>query len=96
MMNDSGFCPLIRELDANTKFFIWDFDVVCAFFTGLAIGIFLGHLALGSFLGLLLAKGLTHLKRGQHPGFGLHLLYWYLPFHPFKRLPASYRREFNG
>lgn len=95
-MKDAGFCPLIRELDNNTKFFIWDFDIVCAFFTGLSIGIFFGHLGIGAILGVLLAKGFAHLKQGRHPGLGIHLLYWYLPFHPFKRLPASHRREFHG
>lgn len=96
MQNHSDFCPVIRELDSGTKFFIWDLDVVCAFFFGFAIGVLLGNLWLGLLLGVFLAKGLTRLKIGRHAGFGLHLLYWYLPYKFFKCLPASHRREFIG
>lgn len=96
MQHQPHFCPVIRELDGGTKFFIWDFDFVCAFFFGFSIGVMLGNLWLGLLLGLLLSKGLTRLKIGRHAGFGLHLLYWHLPFKFFKCLPASHRREFIG
>ena len=96
MTNSSDFCPLVRELDASTKFFIWDFDIVCAFFAGLSIGIMIASLMLGALLGLIFAKGLSRLKQGRHPGFGLHLLYWHLPLRFFRRMPLSHRRHFIG
>ena len=65
MTNTSDFCPLVRELDASTKFFIWDFDIVCAFFAGLSIGIMVASLMLGALLGLIFAKGLSRLNKGD-------------------------------
>ena len=83
--NELGLVPVPRELDANAKIFIWDFDVATLFLTGIAIGVMVGSLLLGGVLGVVLAKG-----------FGIHTLYWYLPGKPFRRLPPSYRREFMG
>ena len=53
--NELGLVPIPRELDANAKIFIWDFDVATLFLTGIAIGVMVGSLLLGSFLGVLLA-----------------------------------------
>lgn len=40
--NDMGLVPVPRELDANAKIFIWDFDVAALFVFGFAIGIMVG------------------------------------------------------
>ena len=40
--NDLGLVPVPRELDANAKIFIWDFDVASLFVCGFAIGVMVG------------------------------------------------------
>ena len=94
--NELGLVPVPRELDANAKIFIWDFDVATLFLTGIAIGVMVGSLLLGGVLGVVLAKGWSRVRQGRAKGFGIHTLYWYLPGKPFRRSPASYRREFMG
>ena len=94
--NELGLVPVPRELDANAKIFIWDFDVATLFLTGIAIGVMVGSLLLGGVLGVVLAKGWNRVRQGRAKGFGIHTLYWYLPGKPFRRLPPSYRREFMG
>ena len=94
--NELGLVPVPRELDANAKIFIWDFDVATLFLTGIAIGVIVGSLLLGGVLGVVLAKGWSRVRQGRAKGFGIHTLYWYLPGKPFRRSPPSYRREFMG
>lgn len=91
-----SFVAIPRELDANTKFFIWDFDVVVLFMTGVILGIFVGSLLLGGLLGAIFVFWWNKVRQGQARGFGIHSLYWHLPMNPFKRLPASFRRDFQG
>lgn len=94
--NDMGLVPVPRELDANAKIFIWDFDVATLFLTGIGIGVMVGSLMLGFVVGVLLAKGWGKIRQGRARGFGIHTLYWYLPGKPFHRSPPSFRRDFMG
>lgn len=90
------FTPIPRELDTEAKFLLWDFDIVACFTVGVAIGIVIGHFWTGTLMGFIFAKGWSRLRTGQAKGFALHTLYWTLPCNPFKRMPASHRRDFIG
>lgn len=94
--NDMGLVPVPRELDANAKIFIWDFDVAALFIFGFAIGIMVGSLIVGAILGVLFSKAWSKIRQGRAKGFGIHTLYWYLPGKPFRRSPESFRRNFMG
>ena len=94
--NDMGLVPVPRELDANAKIFIWDFDVAALFVFGFAIGIMVGILIVGAILGFLFSKAWSKIRQGRAKGFGIHTLYWYLPGKPFRRSPESFRRNFMG
>lgn len=94
--NDMGLVPVPRELDANAKIFIWDFDVAALFVFGFAIGIMEGSLIVGAILGVLFSKAWSKIRQGRAKGFGIHTLYWYLPGKPFRRSPESFRRNFMG
>lgn len=94
--NDMGLVPVPRELDANAKIFIWDFDVAALFVFGFAIGIMVGSLIVGAILGVLFSKAWSKIRLGRAKGFGIHTLYWYLPGKPFRRSPESFRRNFMG
>ena len=94
--NDMGLVPVPRELDANAKIFIWDFDVAALFVFGFAIGIMGGSLIVGAILGVLFSKAWSKIRQGRAKGFGIHTLYWYLPGKPFRRSPESFRRNFMG
>ena len=94
--NDMGLVPVPRELDANAKIFIWDFDVAELFVFGFAIGIMVGSLIVGAILGVLFSKAWSKIRQGRAKGFGIHTLYWYLPGKPFRRSPESFRRHFMG
>lgn len=94
--NDMGLVPVPRELDANAKIFIWDFDVAALFVFGFAIGIMVGSLIVGAILGVLFSKAWSIIRQGRAKGFGIHTLYWYLPGKPFRRSPESFRRNFMG
>lgn len=91
-----GFVAIPRELDQTPKFFLWDFDVVALFTVGVAMGVLVGSLILGLLLGIGLVMGWNRLRQDQARGFGIHTLYWRLPINPFKRLPPSFRRDFQG
>lgn len=94
--NEMGLVPVPRELDANAKIFIWDFDVAVLFVFGFAIGIMVGSLIVGAILGVLFSKAWSKIRQGRAKGFGIHTLYWYLPGKPFCRSPESFRRNFMG
>lgn len=94
--NDMGLVPVPRELDANAKIFIWDFDVAALFVFGFAIGIMMGSLIVGAILGVLFSKAWSKIRQGRAKGFGIHTLYWYLHGKPFRRSPESFRRNFMG
>ena len=94
--NDMGLVPVPRELDANAKIFIFDFDVAALFVFGFAIGIMVGSLIVGAILGVLFSKAWSKIRQGRAKGFGIHTLYWYLPGKPFRRSPGSFRRNFMG
>ena len=94
--NEMGLVPVPKELDANAKIFIWDFDVAALFVFGFSIGIMVGSLIVGAILGVLFSKAWSKIRQGRAKGFGIHTLYWYLPGKPFRRSPESFRRNFMG
>lgn len=94
--SETGLVPVPRELDANAKIFIWDFDVAALFIFGIAMGVLVGSLAMGVVLGVALSKIWSKVRQGRAKGFGIHTLYWYLPGKPFRRSPESFRRDFIG
>ena len=94
--SETGLVPVPRELDANAKIFIWDFDVAALFIFGIAMGVLVGSLAMGVVLGVALSKIWSKVRQGRAKGFGIHTLYWYLPGKPFHRSPESFRRDFIG
>lgn len=95
-MEDSRNFQIPRLLDEPPKFLFWDFDVALLFIVGLGLGIVMGLVLLGIALGLACAYGWSKVKRGRHPGYGLHCVYWHTPVRFFRRTPPSARRHFVG
>lgn len=86
-----------RSLDAPPRFFFWDFDVAIVFLLCLGFGIVTGFTMTFSVIGIFAAAGFSRLRSGQHPGYLIHLMYWYLPISVgFKRTPPSHERFFTG
>lgn len=85
-----------KRIDDPPKFLFWDYDVAMVFMTALMFGILAGFFLTSVAFGFGLCYGLTKLKAGQQKGYGIHMLYWYLPLNMFKRTPQSSIREFIG
>jgi conjugal transfer pilus assembly protein TraL len=86
-----------RTLDSPPRFFFWDLDVAMVFLLCLGIGIVAGFTMTFAIIGIFLASAFSRMRSGQHPGYLLHLMYWYLPISVgFKRTPPSYERYFIG
>ena len=96
MTSENGFVPVVRELDQNTKFLIWNADSVLVFFAGFTPALYLGHFVIGIVLGTVLTSAWNWLKRGKAKGFAVHSLYWFFPGRVFRHLPPSWMREFRG
>ncbi len=88
--------PILKTLDAQAKFFIWDLDTTMIFFVGFGFGVITHELTVGCVLGLGLTILWKRLKKGRQRGFALHWLYWHTPIRIFRTLPASARRNFLG
>lgn len=73
--NEMGLVPVPRELDANAKIFIWDFDVAALFVFGFAIGIMVGSLIVGAIFGVLLSKAWSKIRQRCVKGLGIHTVY---------------------
>ncbi len=84
------------RLDAPPRFLLWDFDTVAAGFAGIGIGIIANTMILGCLFSVIFVWAWSRMKAGRHPAYGFHFLYWHLPMNPFKRTPASARRNFIG
>jgi conjugal transfer pilus assembly protein TraL len=86
-----------RSLDAPPRCFFWDFDVALVFLLCIGLGIVTGFTMSFAVAGIFAAAGFSRLRSGQHPGYLLHLMYWYLPVSVgFKRTPPSHERHFTG
>jgi conjugal transfer pilus assembly protein TraL len=86
-----------RTLDAMPKMFIWDFDVALTFITVMGLGISLGGFFIPMILAFIACAGLQKMKSGRHPGYMVHLLYWYSPTSiGNRRTPPSFARDFIG
>lgn len=86
-----------RKLDEPPRFFFWEFDIALVFLVGIGFGILSNQIVLCTVLGTVGATVFSKTKSGQHPGYLVHLLYWYLPLNiGLKRTPPSYEREFVG
>lgn len=96
-MSDSFKHYVPQALDDPPKFLFWDFDVALLFLVCLGVGIMMGQLFLSGSGGCFLAWRYNRAKSGQSRGYGLHLMYWYLPIKMgFKRVPPSHTRNFLG
>lgn len=85
------------RLDETSKFLFWDWDVAAVAIGVAYAGIWAGNFPVWMIAGIGLAFLYSKLKSGRHPGFSIHLLYWYLPSKDlFRRTPPSHIREFFG
>lgn len=85
-----------RLLDLPPKVLFWDADVAAAALLGIAIGVAVGYPFTCSIVGLAAAAALQRMRRGRHPGYMLHVLYWHLPARLFRRWCPSSKRQFCG
>lgn len=93
---DAGWVSIPREIDMPPKFFLWDWDGVALFTAGFSFGVLSGSFLVGLVLGSFFAWWWNRARSGQAQGYGLFTVYWFFPINPFKRLPASHRRDFQG
>jgi conjugal transfer pilus assembly protein TraL len=86
-----------QTLDDPPRFLLWDFDVAMIFIVMLGVGIMAGWLVLGGLAGVIAAWFYIRAKSGKTRGYGLHLLYWFMPAAiSTKRSPPSSFRNFIG
>ena len=86
-----------QTLDDPPRFLIWDFDVAMVFIMCLGVGIMAGFLLTSCVVGAIASWYYGRSKSGKSKGYGLHLLYWYVPaFIRVKRAPPSNLRNFIG
>lgn len=85
-----------RRLDDTPKFLMWDFDIAAVALFGFVVGVISGFLFTSAAGGIALAALLSKAKSGQHPGFSLHLLNWFVGYPSFRATPPSYVREYIG
>jgi conjugal transfer pilus assembly protein TraL len=96
-MQDDYKTYVPQTLDDPPKFLFWDFDVALLFILVLGIGIMVGALITSVIAGGTLAWLFSRAKSGRSRGYGIHLMYWYLPIGiGFKRVPPSKTRHFVG
>lgn len=96
-MSESHKSFVPQTLDDPPKFLFWDFDVALLFIVSLGFGIMTNQILVCSVLGSYLTYRYGRAKSGQSPGYGLHLMYWYLPIGvSLKRIPPSSTRNFLG
>lgn len=91
---DHSYIP--NHLDDTAKFLIWDLDVAMIVMIGVIFGIIVEWIFTMIALSLLVAWLYKRSKSGKHKGYGMHLLYWYLPVKVGKLTPPSAIREFIG
>ncbi len=86
-----------HRLDDPPKFLWWDFDVAILAMGCLMIGIMINQPLTFGGLGIFVGGAYQKIKAGKQRAFGMHALYWYLPFtFGFKITPPSAVREFIG
>lgn len=86
-----------QTLNDAPKFLFWDMDIAMVFIVVLGFGIMGGWLISSAIAGIVLASLFSRAKSGRSAGYGIHLVYWYLPIGVgFKRVPPSKRRHFVG
>lgn len=96
-MNENLKAMVPKNLDAQPKIFIWDFDVAMIFLSMTALGILLGALIAAMILGVILCKLYQKVKSGRQHGYSIHLLYWISPVNiGNRRTPPSCARSFIG
>jgi conjugal transfer pilus assembly protein TraL len=97
MSEENSKYAIPHRLDDPPKFLWWDFDVAVLAMGCIVIGIVCNQTLTFMALGLLVAWGYQKMKAGRSKAFGLHAMYWYLPFTlGFKVTPPSHEREFIG
>jgi conjugal transfer pilus assembly protein TraL len=86
-----------QTLDDAPRFLIWDFDVAMVFIVFLGFGIMAGFLLTSGAVGIAAAWYYSKSKSGKSKGYGLHLIYWFMPaLMSVKRAPPSNIRHFIG
>lgn len=69
-----------QNLDKPEKFLIWGYDQLAFFLVGFFVGGMIHDMNAGLVTGLIVAYLYSaFLKKGVHPYFWKHLLYWFLP-----------------
>jgi conjugal transfer pilus assembly protein TraL len=86
-----------QRLDEPPKYLWWDFDVAILAMGAFVLGIVSDNFLMFTTFGIIAAGAYQKLKAGKSRGFGMHLLYWYMPFNfGFRITPPSSIREFIG
>jgi type IV conjugative transfer system protein TraL len=69
-----------KNLDVAEKFLIWGYDQLAFFVIGSFIGNMISGINTAIVLGLVTAWLYSKLlRKGTHPSFWKHLLYWFMP-----------------
>lgn len=96
-MNENLKAMIPKNLDAQPKIFIWDFDVAMIFISMMALGILMGAFIAPLILAIIVCKFYQKVKSGRQPGYSIHLLYWISPVSiGNRRTPPSCARSFIG
>lgn len=95
--------PVLRHLDAPWKLGLWELDVAGAFVFFMCLGLMKGTMAAFfgfAVLGAWVCSWISRLKAMRHPGYFLHLMFWWLPsemvFLPRGIIPRSDLRALVG
>ena len=96
-LHDDRKYTIPHRLDDPPKFLWWDFDVAILAMGCLLIGIMTDQILIFVIAGGVVATAYQKVKAGLSKAFGLHALYWHLPFSfAFRITPPSAIREFIG
>lgn len=86
-----------KNLDAQPKVFIWDFDIAMIFMMIMALGILAGAFFIPLIVAVTICGAYQKMKSGRQPGYSIHLLYWISPVNiGNRRTPPSCVRSFIG
>jgi type IV conjugative transfer system protein TraL len=79
-MADFNKSYIPKNLDVPEKFLIWGYDQLAFFVIGSFIGNMISGINTAIVLGIVTAWLYSKfLRRGAHPSFWKHLLFWFLP-----------------
>lgn len=88
-------CP--NSLDDPPKLLFWDLDVASLFVVFFGLGIIFGQFIAGTLGAMCACWAYNKAKSGKVRGYGIHLINWHFPVGVgFKRIPPTYKRDFQG